>query len=133
MIKFKYTERDKAFASFPAQNKLRFFKNVFGFLRSDKSEFSLNIMSEFHNELGEVFLNHYHPFHCGIVVIANPIVAETISFHQPDRSRTTFYQILSKFVGHDGSFLSSGKRMKSFTRTVKQTAFSHESIARVRT
>jgi hypothetical protein len=63
------------------------------------SEFVLAKMIECHDELGEVFLMYLHPFHSGFVVIADPKVAEKVSFHQPDRTRSLSYRVLSKFMG----------------------------------
>jgi hypothetical protein len=132
-IKLKYAERNKALASFPIIKKVRLFQNLHGFFRSDKSreEFLLVKFTECHDELGEVFLIHLHPLHCGIVVITDPSVAEIVSFHQADRSRSLSYQVLSKLFGN-GLFISAGKHLKVCMRAAKKTVFSHHSFERVR-
>jgi hypothetical protein len=106
LVKFTNAERDKAFASFPIHKNFRLIQTLMKMICTNKSEFALKLLTGLHDELGEVYLMHFHPFHCGFVVIADPAVAEKVSFHQPDRSRSFFYQILSKFTGHEGHLKS---------------------------
>jgi hypothetical protein len=130
LFKIKYAERDKAFASFPAPTKLQFLRNAFDLLGSNMSEQSLLKLAEFHNKLGEVFLFHLHPFHCGIVIVADPIVAKAVSLHQPDRTKSFFYQYTTRFTGF-GLFMSSRKDFKKYLITAKLSTFSEAGVARV--
>jgi hypothetical protein len=111
LYKVKFSRRDLARSTFPQPRSLPLLHNSLEFI-SVKSHEVMKKFMQWHDELGEVFLFVKSPFDCGTVVVSDPVIAEVLSFHQPDRSRSSSYNFLSQWIGKDTLFLSSGNRLK---------------------
>lgn len=78
----------------------------------------LRKLIEWQQEIGEVFLITAHPFDSGAVVVSDPVIAEAVSFHQPDRTRTFIYKSLSRWIGTEGFFLAPTERSKVLLKPI---------------
>ena len=111
ICKVKLSKRHNAWATFPRPSGNLVLHNSLQ-LVGDKNKPLLETLTQWHDELGEVYLVTKSFFDCGTVVVADPAVAEAISLHQPDRTRSMFYTFLSDWIGKDGFFLTSTKSLK---------------------
>jgi hypothetical protein len=115
IYKVKFSRRDFARSTFPQPRSLPLLHNSLEFIGIKSDEIMTKFM-QWHDELGEVFLFVKSPFDCGTVMVSDPVIAEVLSFHQPDRSRSSAYSFLSKWIGKDTIFLGSGNRLKQKQR-----------------
>lgn len=109
-----YRRRNSAFATFPTLKKHFMVHNIFSVLPLTLENLLVK-MSKWQTKLGEVFLITVHPFHCGIAFVNDPVIAEAVSLHQPDRSRTLVYSTLAPWIG-DGFFLSPLEKSKKLLK-----------------
>jgi len=122
-FKIKYRARNSAFAKFPTPRKRFLLHNSLEMVGLDFVGF-FKTFEKFHRELGDVFLLTIHPFDCGTIFINDPVIAEVVSFHQPDRSRSIGYKALGRLIGSDGYFLTSGDKLKSRSKPIKHVVHS---------
>jgi hypothetical protein len=111
VCKVKLSRRHVVWSTFPRPQGVPFLHNSLKLL-GDRSKDMLGTLTQWRDELGEVFLITRHPFDCGFIVVSDPVVAEAISFHQPDRTRCVGYKALCPWIGENQSFLASGERLK---------------------
>lgn len=113
----KYGRRNKLYSKIPSPKKKFLLHNALEMLNlSLKGIFEK--FHSWHNDLGDVFHITLNAFDCGIVFIVDPKIAEAVSLHQPDRSRSILYRSLSRWIGDDGFFLSEEKRLKNRMKSI---------------
>jgi cytochrome P450 len=107
------SKRNRGFDSsnIPSPKKSLFLHNAFEVLGLDLNGLFKKFESWF-NELGDVYHVTFHPFDCGTVFVADYKVAEVLSLHQPDRTRSLMYKPLSRWIGENGLFLTGGSHQK---------------------
>jgi hypothetical protein len=131
LCKVKFSRRDAAFATFPRPPRIPFFHNLFLVL-GEAARNPLETASRVQSELGEVFLITSSIIDSGIVIVADPVVAEAVLLHQPERSRSLFYESIAQWIGKDGYFLSPEKReqkkIKIFIKFLNSGAISRVRI-----
>jgi hypothetical protein len=100
--KIKFSARDAAWLTFPrlGNNFLHSLPYAFS-LNSDNA---LNKLMQWHEELGEVFLITRHAFDCGTIFVADPEIAQEISFHQSKRLPSLPYVPLTPWIGKNNGF-----------------------------
>jgi hypothetical protein len=107
LYKVKFSARDAAWATLPRlRSKIMQLNYGFAELLELTHENSLEKLNEWQEQLGEVFLVVKHPFDCGTIFIADPVIAEAVSFHQPFRTLALPYLSMSKFLGTDSLFMT---------------------------
>lgn len=111
LYKVKFSKRDAAWATFPKPKSVWLFHNSLDVIGLNSSDVMTKVL-KWHDDLGDVFLMVQSPFDCGTVFVADPDIAEAISFHQQDRSRSTAYEFLTKWVGRDSIFSGSLSRSR---------------------
>ena len=124
-----FRRRNAAFATLPTKDKYFIMHNSMSLFDVTMTNF-IDKVEEWQSKLGEVFLVSLHPFHCGVVHVNDPVVAEAVSLHQPDRSRAFVYKILSQWIGR-GFFLSSLERSKKLQKPL-WLAFNPKNYHKVR-
>jgi hypothetical protein len=111
LYEVKFSIRDAAWSTIPKPKQVFLLNNSLDLLGLNSQEI-LTRLVDWHRQLGEVFMFIKHPFDCGTVVVSDPLIAEALSYHQPDRSRSFAYDFLSRWIGKDTLFLGSGARLK---------------------
>jgi cytochrome P450 len=96
----------------PSSKKKFLLHNTFELLGLERCELFKKLES-LHADLGDIFHLTFHPFDCGTIFIADYEIAKALSLHQPDRSRSSLYKSLSRWIGSNGLFLASGHQQKS--------------------
>lgn len=107
-----FARRDELLSKISSPRKHFLLHNAMEFLGVSLEDVFKKI-ERWHEEIGEVFHVTLHPFDCGMIVVANPRIAEAISIHQPDRHRSRFYEAIARWIGATGYFLSREKQLKS--------------------
>jgi hypothetical protein len=130
LYNFAYRDKIAAFATFPTLERFFLLHNTLSLL-SITPESLFDTLENWQRMLGEVFLITINPFHCGFVLVNDPVVAEAVSLHQPDRSRSFLYLPLAEWIG-DGFFLSRSEKSKKLMKPL-WLAFNPKNHDRVRT
>lgn len=130
IYQLKYNRRNVLLSKIPSPKKKVFSHNALEFYGLNAEEIFDKLLL-LHRDLGDVFHVTFHPFDDGIVVIADPDIAETLSNHQPDRSRSIIYKALSRWIGTAGFFLSPEPKLRALMKPINRL-FHPKFIERVR-
>lgn len=106
LLHVKHRKRNLAFSKFPTPKKNFLIHNCLQMVGVNNARIIKRI-EKWEQQLGEVFLFTIHPFDCGTIFISNPEIAEAVSLHQPDRTRSILYKSVGRWIGKDGFFLST--------------------------
>lgn len=112
-----YREKFRAFAQFPTPKKHFILGNSLEMMGVDNTSL-LKRLQRWEKNLGEVFLFTIHPFDDGIVFISDPVIAETVSLHQPDRTRVSIYKSVARWIGHRGFFMAPTELSKMYMKPI---------------
>lgn len=112
LYKVKYSRRNILLSKIPSPNKMFLLHNSSKLAGKSSLIALFKLIEEWHHELGDVFQITLHPFDCGTIIVSDAKIAEALSNHQPDRSRCRSYEGLSRWIGVNGLFLSSGRQLK---------------------
>lgn len=113
----KYGRRIYLFSKIPSPNKKFLLHNSLEFLNISLEDLFKKFQS-WHDELGSIYHISVHPFDCGVFFVGDAKVAEALSLHQPDRSRSKTYVAVSRWIGADGFLLSPIDQIKSKMKPV---------------
>lgn len=111
----QYRKRNNLLAKIPSSRKKFLIHNtleLFG-LTTDQL---LVKFSDWHQELGDIFQFTLHPFDDGAIIVTDTKIAETLSWHQPDRTNSMLYKSLARWIGKNGLVLTSGKVQKNWMK-----------------
>lgn len=139
LYQIKFGRRMALLSKFPSPKKKFLFHNTLEVLNLNLEEIFQKFQA-WHKDLGDIFHITLHPFDCGIIMVTDPKIAEAVSLHQPDRSRSIFYESVARWIGTDGFFLLEEQRCKKrmkpisaklgpkFYERVKKIRLSYEKI-----
>jgi hypothetical protein len=96
--RIKFSARDAAWLTFPRLGN-NFWHSIPYAFDMNPDNFLKKIM-QWHEELGEVFLVTKHAFDSGTIHVADPEIAQKISFHQSKRLPSIPYIPLTPWVGN---------------------------------
>jgi hypothetical protein len=108
LYQIKYRKRNEAFATFPTMKKRLLIHNSLEIAGLSLSAIMKKV-EVWQRELGEVFLITTNPFDCGTIIVNDPVIAEAVSFHRPDRSNAILYKSTTRWIGKDGFFFAPPK------------------------
>lgn len=106
LYKLKFSARDAAFKTFPRLGGNSFLQSLPDLL-SLTPENGLDKFSNWHDDLGEVFLVTKHILDKGMIFVSDSAIAEKISFLLPSRTVASPYVQLIPWVGSDTGYIFS--------------------------
>jgi hypothetical protein len=98
--RIKFSARDAAWLTFPRLGN--FLLHSIPYVINLNSDNALNKLMQWHEDLGEVFLMTKHVFDSGTIIVADPEIAQEISFHQSKRLPSLPYVPLTPWLGYNG-------------------------------
>lgn len=113
----KYGRRIYLFSRIPSPKKKFLFHNALEFLNITLEDL-FKKFQRWHDEHGLIYHISVHPFDCGVFFVGDAKIAEALSLHQPDRSRSKTYVAVSRWIGADGFLLSPVDQIKSKMKPV---------------
>jgi hypothetical protein len=112
LYKIKFFGRDASLSAFPRLGS-NFLLHSLPHLFSLNTDNTLDKFTQWHEELGEVFLMTRHVFDRGLILVSDPEIAKKISFHQPNRPIATSYVPFTPWLGSGEGFILEENNTRS--------------------